>query len=322
MDLSVQIEIGGGLSWERWKRIVPLVDRLGYRGLYICDHFYAGDGYPDSVEINLAFAYLATQSSRLEFGSLVAPVSFRDPRFLVRQAMHLDNLSGGRFVLGVGAGWNEREHRSFGYELGDKKTRMDRLAEALEVMTLLARREEPVSFDGRFYRLEDAKIMPRAAHPNGPRIMVGGAGPQRTLPLVARYADVWNTGGGRGPEGYQAASDRLDELLARQGRKPSEVRRTLMAPVIPFRNEAELAQRMRDRAEGEAGRSPKELLAELKQRAPHAIAGSPVECAEKIKAFEKVGVQEIMVQRMDLDDDEGLALVAEEVMPHLAGSRA
>ena len=78
MELSVQIEIGDGLSWERWKRIVPLVDRLGYRGLYICDHFYAGDGYPDSVEIFLAFAYLATQSARLEFGS-DAPVAPLDP---------------------------------------------------------------------------------------------------------------------------------------------------------------------------------------------------------------------------------------------------
>src|SRR5436309_9921230 len=161
--LSVQIEIAGGLSWERWKRIVPLVDRLGYRGLYVCDHFYPpGEGYADSVEINLAFAYLVTQSQRLEFGSLVAPVSFRDPRFLIRQAMHLDNLSGGRMVLGVGAGWMEREHNAFGYELGDKKTRLDRLAEALEVMTLLSRRDEPVSFEGRFFRLDGARILPRA----------------------------------------------------------------------------------------------------------------------------------------------------------------
>jgi alkanesulfonate monooxygenase SsuD/methylene tetrahydromethanopterin reductase-like flavin-dependent oxidoreductase (luciferase family) len=317
MDLSVQIEIGGGLSWERWKRIVPLVDRLGYRGLYICDHYYAGDGYPDSVEINLAFAYLATQSDRLEFGSLVAPVSFRDPRFLVRQAMHLDALSGGRFILGVGAGWNEREHRSFGYELGDKKTRMDRLAEALELMTLLARSEEAVNFDGKFYRLENAKIMPRAARPGGPRIMVGGAGPQRTLPLTARYADVWNTGGNRGPDGYKEASDRLDELLIKRGRQPSDVRRTLMAQVVPFRNDAELELRMRARAASEPGKSAKELLAGMLERAPHSIVGSPAECVEKIKAFERVGVQEIMVQRMDLDDDEGIQLVAEEVMPHL-----
>src|SRR5438093_9459687 len=180
--LSVQIEIGDGLTWERWKRIVSLVDRLGYRGLYICDHFYAGDGYPDSIEINLAFAYLATQSARLEFGSLVAPVSFRDPRFLVRQAMHLDNLSGGRMILGVGAGWMEREHNAFGYELGDKRTRMDRLAEALDVMSLLNRNQEPVSFQGKFYRLDEAKILPRAARPGGVRIMVGGSGPKRTMP--------------------------------------------------------------------------------------------------------------------------------------------
>jgi alkanesulfonate monooxygenase SsuD/methylene tetrahydromethanopterin reductase-like flavin-dependent oxidoreductase (luciferase family) len=318
MDMSVQIEIGGGLTWERWKRIVPLVDRLGYRGLYICDHFYAGDGYPDSVEINLAFAYLAVTSQRLEFGSLVAPVSFRDPNFLVRQAMHLDNLSGGRMVLGVGAGWNEREHRSFGYELGDKKTRMDRLSEALEVMTKLARSEEPVSFDGKFYKLENAKIMPRAARPNGPRIMIGGAGPQRTLPLTARYADVWNTGG-RSPEAFKESSDRLDELLVKRGRKPSDVRRTMMAQVIPFRNDAELAARMRAREAAEPGKSPKELLASLRERTPHTIVGSPAECVEKIKNFEKVGVQEIMVQRLDLDDDDGISLVAEEVMPHVGG---
>ena len=316
VDLSVQIEIGGGLTWERWKRIVPLVDRLGYRGLYICDHYYAGDGYPDSIEINLAFAYLATQSARLEFGSLVAPVSFRDPRFLVRQAMHLDNLSGGRMILGVGAGWNEREHRSFGYELGDKKTRMDRLAEALEVMSLHARHEEPVSFDGKFYRLEDAKIMPRAARPNGPRIMVGGSGPQRTLPLTARYADVWNTGG-RSPEAFKETSDRLSELVVKRGRKPSDVRRTLMAQVLPFRNDADLAQRMRHRQADQPGLSPKELLASFREKSPHLIAGSPAECVDRIKAYQAVGVEEIMVQRLDLDDDAGLQLVAEEVMPQV-----
>ena len=316
MDLSVQIEIADGLNWERWKRIVPLVDRLGFRGLYICDHFYPGsEGYSDSIEINLAFAYLAVTSQRLEFGSLVAPVSFRDPNFLVRQAMHLDNLSGGRMVLGVGAGWNEREHRAFGYELGDKKTRMDRFAEALEVMSLLAKHAEPVSFNGKFYRLDNAVILPRAARPGGPRIMVGGAGPQRTLPLTARYADIWNTGGGRGPEGYREASTRLDELLVKYDRQPRDVRRTLMAQVIAYRNDAELAQRMRYRQANEPGLSPKELLASFLQRSPHAITGSPAECVEQIKAFERVGVEEIMVQRMDLDDDDGLRIIAEEVLP-------
>src|SRR5207248_1303165 len=143
------------------------------------------------------------------------------------QAMHLDNLGGGRFVLGVGAGWMEREHNAFGYELGDKRTRMNRLAEALEVMSLLNRHEEPVSFAGKFYRLNDAKILPRAGRPNGVRIMVGGAGPQRTMPLTAKYADVWNAGG-RAPEVYKESSTLLDELLGKAGRQPRDVRRTLM----------------------------------------------------------------------------------------------
>src|SRR5262245_53790903 len=123
--LSVQIEIAGGLNWARWKRLVREVDRLGYCGLYCCDHFYpGGPGYSDSLEITVAFTYLADHSQRLEFGSLVSPVSFRHPVWLARQAMALDDLSGGRMVLGVGAGWMERENAGFGFELGDKATRM------------------------------------------------------------------------------------------------------------------------------------------------------------------------------------------------------
>src|SRR5215213_1541606 len=98
VDLSVQIEIQGGFSWDRWKRIVAHVDRLGYLGLYICDHFLGGreGAVTDSVDIMLAFGYLADHSERLEFGSLVSPVSFRNPVWLARDALALDNLSGGR----------------------------------------------------------------------------------------------------------------------------------------------------------------------------------------------------------------------------------
>ncbi len=317
VDLSVQIEIAGGLSWERWARLVAEVDRLGYRGLYICDHFFPpGTGYTDSVEIFLAFAHGVSHSQRLEFGSLVSPVSFRDPRFLIRQAMHLDNLSGGRFVLGVGAGWMEREHDAFGYELGDKRTRSSRLAEALEVMSLLNKHEEPVSFDGSFYKLREAKILPRAARPGGVRIMVGGSGPQRTLPLTARYADVWNSGG-RPPEQYREISTRLDELLVRNGRQPRDLRRTLMVQVVPIRNESEILPRLRHVARQHPGQSPKELLAGFRERSPSAIVGTPAECVERIAAYAAAGVEEIMVQRLDLDDDEGLRVIAEEVAPHL-----
>src|SRR5206468_2644018 len=126
------------------------------------------------------------------FGPLVAPVSFRDPRQLVRQASALDDLSGGRFILGLGAGWQEHEHSVWGYDLGDIPTRMARFEESLEVASRLLRSDAPVTFEGRFFQLHDAVLLPRPARPGGPPILIGGNGPKRTLPLVARYADIWN----------------------------------------------------------------------------------------------------------------------------------
>ncbi|HLH73547.1 MAG TPA: LLM class flavin-dependent oxidoreductase [Chloroflexota bacterium] len=318
--LSVQIEIAGGLSWARWKRLVQAVDMLGYRGLYCCDHFLPGaQGYVDSVEIMTAFTYLADHSPRLEFGSLVAPVTFRDPVMLARQAMALDDLSGGRMVLGVGAGWMEREHTTFGYPLGDKATRTKRLSEALEVITRLCRSEEPVSFSGNFYTLRDAKLLPRSPRPNGPRILIGGTGPKRTLPLTARYADAWNAGG-LSPAVYRETSSHLDDLVITAGRDPRTVRRTLMQQVVCYRNDAELGRRLQwlTRLAPELqGQPPSAFREFLRGRSPNAIVGSPSQCLEQIHAYVEAGVEEIMIQRMDLDDIEGLQIIAEEVLPRV-----
>jgi alkanesulfonate monooxygenase SsuD/methylene tetrahydromethanopterin reductase-like flavin-dependent oxidoreductase (luciferase family) len=318
VTLSVQVEMAQGLSWARWKRLVAEVDRLGYRGLYCCDHFLpGGQGYADSVEVMTAFTYLATQSQRLEFGPLVAPVSFRDPVMLVRQAMALDDLSGGRFVLGVGAGWMEREHAAFGYELGDRPTRVARLAEALEVIALLSRRDQPVSFEGRFYRLREALLLPRSPRPGGPRLLIGGSGPKRTLPLTARYADAWNAGG-QSPAQFRENSARLDELIVKAGRQPRDVRRTLMQQVICYRDEAELGRRLG--FPGGGPEAPAARLEALRGRSPNAIAGSPAQVVEQIGAYAEAGVEEIMVQRLDLDDLEGLQVIAEEVMPRVSAA--
>jgi alkanesulfonate monooxygenase SsuD/methylene tetrahydromethanopterin reductase-like flavin-dependent oxidoreductase (luciferase family) len=313
----VQIESGGGLSWARWKRIVREVDRLGYRGLYVCDHFVPpGERFADSLEITLAFGYLADHSARLEFGSLVSPVSFRHPVWLARDALALDDLSGGRMVLGVGAGWMEREHTTFGFPLGDLKTRMARFAEALEVITLLMRHEEPVSFSGRFFTLQGARLLPRSPRPGGPRLLVGGAGPKRTLPLAARYADVWNVGP-RSAEAFADTSRLLDDLVVRAGRAPSDVRRTLMQQVICYRHESELDGRLRHVAAQHPGLAGKALLDALLARSPNIIAGTPPQVVERIQGYAAAGVQEIMVQRLDLDDDEGLQIIAEEILPHV-----
>jgi alkanesulfonate monooxygenase SsuD/methylene tetrahydromethanopterin reductase-like flavin-dependent oxidoreductase (luciferase family) len=185
MKLAIMVEGSMGLTWTRWKRLVSEIDRMGFTGLFRTDHFtMPGPPDIDSLEMIVSLTYLAVQSQQLHFGPLVAPFSFRDPIMLARQAMALDDLSGGRMILGVGAGWLVREHTMFGYPLGDVGMRMSHFEEGLEVITRLIRGREPVNFEGRFFQLREAHILPspRRVTP----ILVGGNGPKRTLPLVAK----------------------------------------------------------------------------------------------------------------------------------------
>src|SRR5438128_3427041 len=189
--LSIMIEAQDGLTWTRWKRLVAEVERLGFTGLFRSDHFTnAEPPDKDSLEMVVSLTYLADHTQRIHFGPLVAPLSFRHPTLLARQAAALDDLSGGRMILGVGAGWQEREHRLFGHNLGDVPTRMARLEEGLEVITRLLRSEEPVTYEGRFFQLRGAALLPHPGRSGGPPILIGGNS-TNTLRLVARYADLW-----------------------------------------------------------------------------------------------------------------------------------
>src|SRR2546425_8737296 len=154
--LSLQIEAQNGLTWPNWKRLVAEVEELGFAGLFRSDHFTNAQP-PDkaSLEMVVSLTYLADHTQRIHFGPLVAPLSFRHPTLLARQAAALDDLSGGRMILGVGAGWQEREHQLFGHDLGDVPTRMARLEEGLEVITRLLRIDEPTTYIGRFFQLRE-----------------------------------------------------------------------------------------------------------------------------------------------------------------------
>ena len=139
--LSVTIEAQEGLTWPGWRRLVGEVERLGFAGLYRSDHFRTlRPPHRGALELVASLAYLADHTRRVRFGPLVAPLSFRDPVHLAHQAAALDDLSGGRMVLGVGAGWVASEHEMFGYALGDPATRLDRLGEGLAVLTRCAAR--------------------------------------------------------------------------------------------------------------------------------------------------------------------------------------
>jgi F420-dependent oxidoreductase-like protein len=230
--ISIQVEGQNGLTWARWIALASEVEALGFAGLFRSDHFTnANEPDLDSLEMIVSLTWLAANTRRIHFGPLVAPLSFRDPRMLSRQAAALDDLSGGRMILGLGAGWQEREHTVFGYDLGAIPMRMARFAEGLELVTRLLCDEEPLTFAGEYYQTRGATLLPRPERPSGPPLLIGGNGARRTLPLAARYADIWNALF-MPVDVFRERSTQLDELLRAVGRRPEDVRRTIMLPLF------------------------------------------------------------------------------------------
>ncbi len=304
IEVAIMVEGQMGLTWERWQSITYAVEALGFVALYRSDHFTNAEP-PDqaSLELWISLAWLASHTTRIEFGPLVAPLSFRHPPIMVRQAAAVDDLSGGRLTLGLGAGWQEREHHNFGFDLLDVPQRFARFEEGLEVITRLLRATEPASFDGHYYQLRDAVLLPRPRRVGGPPILIGGKGKRRSLPLAARYADEWNAVSVP-PAAFAELNTHLDTLLTACGRRPDAVRRSLMTTVIFGRNDAEVRRKLNDRD-----------AAEL--RAKGAVIGTPAAVVEQLGEYATAGVQRIMLRWLDLDDLDGLEALAHHVLPQL-----
>lgn len=299
------IEGQNGLTWPRWQRIARMVEDLGFAGLYRSDHFTnAAPPDRESLELWTSLTWLADHTARLRFGPLVTPCSFRHPVMTARMASGVDELSGRRLVLGLGAGWQEREHANYGFDLLSLTERFDRFAESVQIITQLFNGSEPFTFSGRHYRLQDAVLLPRP-RPGGPPILIGGNGPRRTLPLAARYGHEWNATFQTAAT-LRALNRRLDVLLAVEQRKPADVRRSMMTGCIFGRTEAEVNDKLARR-----GRTRQEL------RARGVIVGTASEVLEQLRELEEAGLQGIMLQWLDLDDVEGLEALGRSVLPRV-----
>ena len=312
MELSITIEAMFGLNWPLWSHLVQRVELMGFDGLFRSDHFMIGKTGSDSLELITSLTYLAEHSQKLHFGSLVAPLSFNNPVTLARQAMAINDLSGGRMILGVGAGWHEEEHAMFGFNLGDKKTRLNRFDEGLQVITGLIHSDKPVTFDGRYFQLREAELIPQSPV----RIMIGGNGPKRTLPLVARYADVWNCQMAD-PDAFKEMSHQLDQLVIQAGRQPEQVKRTVILPVLCQRTEQDLQRHLemiRQYAAPFYHSSDEEIKAWLYSL--KGIIGSPQQIVDGLSAYAERGAEEIILEWFGLYDLEGLELLGSEVLPH------
>src|SRR3990172_2547809 len=207
------IEGQDGRNGKRWKRLTAAAEDLGFAGLYRSDHFTNGrPPEKDSLELWVSLTYLATHTQRISFGPLVTPFSFRHPALTARMAAAVDDLSNGRLQLGLGAGWQEREHEMFGLDLLTLRGRMRRFKEGMEVVTSLLKSDKALSYDGDYYQLKDAILLPRPQRPGGPPPTPRGNGQKRTLQLAARYAHEWNAVS-LTPQDFREHCQRLDEFL-------------------------------------------------------------------------------------------------------------
>jgi alkanesulfonate monooxygenase SsuD/methylene tetrahydromethanopterin reductase-like flavin-dependent oxidoreductase (luciferase family) len=210
------------MPWDELVRRVQLAEELGFEGAWGFDHFQPmyGEGPGETFEGVTTLAALAGVTSRVRLGLLVTGVTYRHPSVFAAQALTIDHASHGRLDLSLGAAWFDKEHHELGIPFPPLAERYALLEDTLEILTRLFTGEE-VSYDGKAVSLHHARLRPVPVQQPHPPIWIGGSGPRRTLPLAARYADVWHAYGT--PNSLRDASSRLDELAADAGRDPSDI---------------------------------------------------------------------------------------------------
>jgi alkanesulfonate monooxygenase SsuD/methylene tetrahydromethanopterin reductase-like flavin-dependent oxidoreductase (luciferase family) len=274
-------------DWPSLRDAVLAAEAAGADDLWIDDHLLSDEGDRDDAKLEgwTTLAAVAAVTSRARLGLLVAANTFRNPGLTAKLAVTLDHTSGGRAILGLGGGWFEDEHRAFGLEAefgSGFGERLDRLAEAVPLIRRLLDGER-VTADGRFYRFRDAVAAPRPVQDRIP-LLIGGSGPTKTLPLVARHADLWNAFGSPASVAIPAAI--LRERCAEIGRDPDEIERTVNLNVVVRSSPAEAS---RVWAQYVAAHHPREGEGRL-------LVGGPVDAvAEAIADYVRAGIRHPIV---------------------------
>lgn len=212
------------MPWDEVVSRVRFAEELGFDGAWGFDHFKPmyGEGPGEAFDGMTALAALAGMTTRIRLGLLVAGVTHRHPSIFAAQALTIDHASNGRLELSLGAAWAEEEHHELGIPFPSTSTRFDLLEDALEIVARLFS-GEVVSYAGKVVSLQQARMRPTPVQQPHPPIWIGGNGPRRTLPLVAKYADVWHAWGS--PNSLREANERVDELAVEAGRSPASIMR-------------------------------------------------------------------------------------------------
>jgi F420-dependent oxidoreductase-like protein len=314
MRVCLMIEGQESVTWEEWVDLAAAAEKYGFDALYRSDHYLSlfDPGARSSLDAWTTIAGLAPLTTRLRFGTLVSPVSFRHPSHLAKTVVSADHISGGRVEVGIGAGWYEAEHRSFGFGFSDDSDRFGALEEYMEIVNRLWSDEDGVTFSGQHFHLDGARAFPKPIQrPHPPVIMGGMAGP-RAARLAARWASEYNL--------YDTAShqvkpkrDRLRSACEANGRDPDSLGISINGNVLIGTDRADLTRRAaRHLAYQRLDLSPDEHLASL---GDNRLVGTPTRILEQLGEYAAAGVSRMMMQVFPHNDLEAIGIIGTEVVP-------
>lgn len=316
MRICLMIEGQEEVTWDQWLALALACEEHGLEGLFRSDHYapIAGDPERGSLDAWAVLAALAVRTERIRLGTLVSPVTFRHPSVLAKMAVTADHASGGRIEVGMGAAWYHADHDTYGFSFPDGPTRMQMLAEQLEIVHRQWSEEE-FSFQGRHYRQQDCRARPRPLQEPHPPIIVGGQAGRTSARLAARWADEYNTVSATAEE-CTRRRDVLAQAWDREGRDPDTLRFSLMTGCIVGADRAEVRERAgRVQERRRRTEDPSEFLQEV---ADTWITGTVEEVVARLRTLEAAGVERVMLQHLAHDDVDMVALVGREVVPAVA----
>lgn len=307
MELRVFTEPQQGATYDDLVAVAQEAERLGFGAFFRSDHYLGmgTPGLPGPSDAWITLAGIARETSTIRLGTMMTSATFRLPGPLAISVANVDQMSGGRVELGIGAGWFTQEHTAYGIPFPDTGERFDRFEEQLAIITGLWATEpgDLFAFDGKHYRLADSPALPKPTQVKPP-VLVGGLGKRRTPALAARYADEFNL-----PFVDEATTEsqfaRVRSACEEQGRDPKTLRLSNALVVCVGADEAEIERRA-----AVIGREKDELRA-------NGLAGTPQEVVDKIGRYADLGAERIYLQFLDLGDLDHLRLVAAEVMPNV-----
>jgi F420-dependent oxidoreductase-like protein len=307
MRVCLMIEGQEGVSWDEWVALARACEEHGLEGLFRSDHYMSLSGDPDrgSLDAWATLTALAAITERIRLGSMVSPVTFRHPSELAKVVTTADHVSGGRIELGLGAGWNEPEHRAYGFPFPELPARLAMFAEQLE---LVHRKwtEEVVNFAGEHYRVESLRARPKPVQRPRPPLIVGGAAQRGTVDPAVRFADEYDTTF-VGPEEARRRRRRIDEACERAGRDPATLRFSVMTGCVIGADRADLLERGRRLMERVGADGEVERF--LAERAERTVVGTVDEVRERLAEYEAAGVERIFLQHLVHADVDAVALM-------------